>query len=134
MTQSRYIEASWNPITVTLMIVGFMIFWPLGFVVIGYICWGDKIRDSLREMSSDFRAHAGAAKTQSRNRSTAQSGNFAFDDYRQMELSRLEEERRKLDEMREEFDAYLRELRQAKDKAEFDRFMKDHKRPGSAAS
>ena len=134
MTQSRFIEASWNPVTITLMIVGFLIFWPLGFMVIGYICWGDKIRCSLREMSSDFSAHAGAAKTQSRNRSTAESGNFAFDEYRELELSRLEEERLKLDKMRDEFDAYLSELRQAKDKAEFDRFMKDHKRPGSEAS
>ncbi|MBE0694164.1 MAG: DUF2852 domain-containing protein, partial [Aquamicrobium sp.] len=42
---------------------------------------------------------------------------------REKELERLAEERRKLDEMREEFDAYARELRRAKDQQEFDRFM-----------
>ena len=46
-----------------------------------------------------------------------------FDDWREAELARLEEERRKLDEMRHEFDEYLRELRRAKDQKEFDEFM-----------
>jgi hypothetical protein len=53
------------------------------------------------------------------------TGNVAFDDWREAELTRLEEERRKLDEMRSEFDEYLRELRRAKDQEEFDRFMRD---------
>ena len=55
------------------------------------------------------------------------TGNVAFDDWRKAELDRIEEERRKLDEMREEFDEYLRELRRAKDQEEFDRFMRDRK-------
>ena len=38
---------------------------------------------------------------------------------------RLEQERRKLDEMRAEFDSYVRELRRAKDQDEFDRFMRE---------
>ncbi len=53
------------------------------------------------------------------------TGNVAFDDWREAELARLDEERRKLDEMREEFDSYVRELRRAKDQEEFDRFMRE---------
>lgn len=53
----------------------------------------------------------------------ARTGNVAFDDYREAELKRLEEERAKLDEMRAEFDNFLRELRRARDQEEFDRFM-----------
>jgi hypothetical protein len=55
------------------------------------------------------------------------TGNVAFDDWRKAELDRLEEERRRLNEMREEFDTYARELRRAKDQEEFDRFMRDRK-------
>ena len=54
----------------------------------------------------------------------------AFDDWRAKELERIEEERRKLDEMREQFDDYLRELRRAKDQEEFDRFMAERKASG----
>jgi hypothetical protein len=52
------------------------------------------------------------------------SGNRAFDEYRDETLRRLEEEQR-------EFKAFLDRLRHAKDKAEFDQFMAEHRRPQS---
>jgi hypothetical protein len=60
-----------------------------------------------------------------------QSGNQAFDEYREETLRRLEEEQR-------EFQQFLGRLRMAKDKAEFDQFMTErHARsqpPPSAAA
>jgi hypothetical protein len=54
----------------------------------------------------------------------ASSGNRAFDEYRADTLRRLEEEQR-------EFMAFLDRLRHAKDKAEFDQFMAEHRRPSN---
>lgn len=48
------------------------------------------------------------------------SGNRAFDEYRVETLRRLEEEQT-------EFKDFLERLRHAKDKAEFDQFMAEHK-------
>ena len=48
----------------------------------------------------------------------ADTGNSAFDGYRNETLRRLEEEQTA-------FQGFLDRLRQAKDKAEFDQFMKD---------
>ncbi|MDB5643421.1 MAG: hypothetical protein JWN07_2738, partial [Hyphomicrobiales bacterium] len=53
------------------------------------------------------------------------TGNSAFDDWRTAELKRLEEEHRKLEAAEREFADFLRNLRQAKDREEFDRFMRD---------
>ena len=50
------------------------------------------------------------------------------------EIERLREERRKLEEMRAEFDEHLRELRRAKDKEEFDAFMKSYKANTSSSA
>ena len=55
----------------------------------------------------------------------SRSGNQAFDDYRTETLRRLEEEQR-------EFQVFLRRLRMAKDKQEFDQFM-DERRGRSSA-
>ena len=52
----------------------------------------------------------------------ATSGNRAFDDYRAETLRRLEEEQR-------EFKDFLARLRFAKDRAEFDQFMAERRRP-----
>ncbi len=53
------------------------------------------------------------------------SGNAAFDDYRTDQLKRLDEERRRLDNEINEFHDYLRNLNMARDREEFDRFMRD---------
>ena len=49
------------------------------------------------------------------------SGNSAFDAYKSDTLARLEREQK-------EFEAFLRRLREAKDKAEFDQFMDERAR------
>ncbi len=125
MTNSALIRPAWTPITIAMMIIGFMIFWPLGLAMLAYILWGDR----LDEMKGDInRATDRAARSFGKcgfghRHTVKRTGNVAFDDWREAELARLEEERRKLDEMRHEFDEYLRELRRAKDQKEFDEFM-----------
>ncbi|MCX8252480.1 hypothetical protein RHAL1_00398 [Beijerinckiaceae bacterium RH AL1] len=52
------------------------------------------------------------------------SGNLAFDAWRQTELQRIEAERNKLRAAEREFAAYRDELLHAKDREDFDRFMK----------
>jgi hypothetical protein len=58
------------------------------------------------------------------------TGNAAFDDWRREELDRLAEERRKLEEARADFEAYAQELRRARDKEEFERFMNERRANG----
>jgi biopolymer transport protein ExbB/TolQ len=127
MTQTAMIRPAWTPATIALMVLGFIIFWPLGLAMLAYIIWGDRLDEFKREvnMKTDkaFRGCRGHARRHHHTR----TGNVAFDDWREKEFERLAEERRKLDEMREEFDTYARELRRAKDQEEFDRFMRDRK-------
>ena len=125
MTQNALIRPAWTPVTIAMMIIGFMIFWPLGLAMLAYILWGDRldefksnVNNATDRFSKGWGRGCGGAHYHAR------TGNVAFDDWRKAELERLEEERRKLDEMRAEFDDYLRELRRAKDQEEFDSFMK----------
>ena len=55
------------------------------------------------------------------------SGNRAFDDYRAETLRRLEDEQR-------EFKEFLKRLRVARDRAEFDQFMNDRHLDAPSAS
>ncbi len=120
MNQTCMLKPGWHPMSIGLMVLGFVVFWPLGLAMLAYILWGDRMRGTLENVR-------GQAKSMARDfdfgRGPARTGNVAFDDYRERELARLEEERRKLDTMRAEFDEFLRELRRAKDQEEFDRFM-----------
>ncbi|WP_102959541.1 DUF2852 domain-containing protein [Mangrovicella endophytica] len=130
MTSHALIRPAWTPATIALMVGGFMIYWPLGFAVLAYILWGERLeafrhdvnRSTDRFMCGVRRARSGAPFAQAR------TGNVAFDDWRDAELKRLDEERRKLNEASAEFEAYARELRRAKDQEEFDRFMRERNR------
>lgn len=126
MTNSALIRPAWTPATVALMVLGFMVFWPLGLAMIAYIMFGDRFDVFKRDINKAADSFTASFKP---TRHAARTGNVAFDDWREAELDRLHEERRKLDEMREDFDTYMRELRRAKDQQEFNEFMAERKGP-----
>ena len=134
MNQSALIRPDWTPATIALMVLGFMVFWPLGLAMLAYIIFGDRLKTfktDANEAADGFFAKFKGNGGCRRHRGFSGTGNVAFDEWRDAELKRIEEERRKLEEMREEFDSYMRELCKAKDQEEFDRFMRDRRSGGS---
>lgn len=131
MNQSALLRPDWTPATVALMVLGFVVFWPLGLAMLAYILFGEKFQNFKREANQKADSAFAWCRTSSYSAS-ASTGNVAFDDWRKAELERLDEERRRLDEMRADFDAYARELRRAKDQEEFDRFMRDRQQMKTA--
>ncbi len=116
------IRPAWTPVTIAMMVLGFMIFWPLGLAMIAYIIWGDRL-DQFKTDVNKATDNVSRVFTKGPQFGMQRTGNVAFDDWREAELKRLHEERMKLDSMRAEFDDYARELRRAKDQTEFDSFM-----------
>ena len=134
MNTTALIRPAWTPATIALMVLGFVVFWPLGLAMLAYIIWGDRLdgfkRDVNKATDGIFAGcRRGADKAHRWGHSSARTGNVAFDDWRDKDLERLAEERRKLDEALAEFDDYARELRRAKDQEEFDRFMAARNKP-----
>lgn len=109
-----------KPAWLALMVVSFVVFWPIGLAVLAYLigsgrmaCWKherwQRKMGQMAERWTGWQRHAPS------------SGNRAFDDYRADTLKRLEEEQN-------EFKDFLDRLRHAKDKAEFDQFMAERGR------
>lgn len=128
------IKPQWSPLTIALMVVGFILWWPVGLAVLGYILWGENFGGSAEkaqrfvDRQKSWMGKCGA-RHEARHgwQNTASSGNAAFDDYRAEQLRRLEEERRRLDEEIEAFHEHMANLRKARDREEFDRFMADRR-------
>jgi hypothetical protein len=120
----------WSPLHIAAVIAGFIVWWPLGLAALAFFVWGDRIpRDRVREGFERAKAEFGGFARDARGWSP--SGNAAFDDYREDTLRRLEEERRKLEEEGRAFADFMRNLRRARDKEEFDRFMRERTAPRS---
>jgi hypothetical protein len=132
MYRTAYLRPDWTPATIALMVLGFFVFWPLGLAMLAYILFGERLQAFKRDANEKIdgftkSCHGGRWRNNGfgHRHHHFSTGNMAFDDWRKAEMDRIEEERRKLDEMRAEFDDYMRELRRAKDQEEFDRFMRE---------
>ena len=120
-------KGRWHPLHIVAVVAGFMIWPPLGFLLLAWFLWGARFPggrfrdgfDRARAGFGDFARDVGARPA------WAATGNAAFDDYRAETLRRLDEERRRLEEEGRAFAEFLANLRRARDKEEFDRFMNE---------
>jgi len=123
------IKPQWGPLTIALMVLGFIVWWPLGLAMLAYILWGEMFGGSPEKAQAWMSKSKAWCQSNNSRHSYGNwrqsSGNAAFDDYRTEQLKRLEEERKRLDEEIHAFQDYMRNLRMAKDREEFDRFMHD---------
>jgi hypothetical protein len=124
-------RAQWKPVEIAATVLGFVLFWPLGLAILIAVMWRRSMGYSgdvfgfAREQASRFQQ---GFVTENGWR----SGNVAFDEWREAELARLEAERRKLADAEREFAEHMRELRRARDREEFESFMRARK--GGAGS
>ena len=134
------IKPQWGPLTIALMVLGFVLWWPVGLAILAYILWGEMFGGTAEKAGSWVNQRKAWAENCGSRHSYRQngygrhsSGNAAFDDYRAEQLRRLEEERKRLDEEINAFHEHMRNLRMARDREEFDRFMRDRNtsRPGN---
>lgn len=150
MTVVDHVDGFGRPAWIALMVLSFIMFWPLGLVFLGFLigsgrmgCWNhglsdrwqwrvqrsaermqrgaERMRRGAERMQETADRWRGAFSGPASNYRPGPSGNRAFDEYREETLRRLEDEQR-------EFLEFLERLRHAKDKAEFDQFMAERRR------
>jgi hypothetical protein len=122
MTLAAKLDDLGKPAWIALMVLGFVIWWPVGLATLAFLIWSGRMGcrhqsfsrwQSKMERFRDRMSPGGWGYA-------PQSGNHAFDEYRMETLRRLEEEQ-------QEFRDFLTRLRMAKDKAEFDQFMTERR-------
>ncbi len=111
----RWLDERGKGAWIAAMILGLIIFWPVGLALLAYMIWSKRMFNG-----------SCAKRTRHAHVAFKSSGNTAFDAYKTETLRRLEDEQNS-------FEAFLERLRQAKDKSEFDQFMADRDRRKSDA-
>jgi hypothetical protein len=118
-----------RPAWIVLMVLGFIVFWPIGLAILAYLLWSGRMACGRHDIEH-WRERAAERWERKRERwerrwggrhyGLRPSGNRAFDEYREEALRRLEDEAK-------EFREFLERLRMAKDRAEFDDFMRERR-------
>jgi hypothetical protein len=124
-----------RPAWIALMVVGFILFWPVGLLILAYMIWSGRMGCGWHRSDMErWQQHAADRWERKRERwerkmqhwggghrgGLRPTGNRAFDEYRQEALRRLEDEAA-------EFREFLQRLRMAKDRQEFDEFMRQRR-------
>ena len=135
-------RARWSPVELVAMVLGFILFWPVGLAVLGYKFWQSKMGgpdlqtvatgayNNARSAARGFQQGSGATWASGgawARGFTTSTGNAAFDEWKSAELARLEAERRRLEDAHKEFADWLETMRKAKDREEFERFMNERR-------
>lgn len=123
---------SWQPAEIAAMVLGFVIFWPIGLFIIGLKRgWLGLDRWDFAQRQMDRLANltrkSGDSGISWRSSISSNSGNGAFENYKAAELERLEAGFQELARKQQEFQDFLKRLRESKDQAEFDRFMNERR-------
>jgi hypothetical protein len=124
-----------KPAWIALMILSFIVFWPLGLAILAFLIWSGRMGcghyasyDRWQHKMGRMQEKMDRMRERMERRGASwggfgyapPSGNRAFDEYRNETLRRLEDEQR-------EFKEFLERLRFAKDKTEFDAFMAERR-------
>jgi hypothetical protein len=125
---SRFMDVPWHPLRIVLIVLGFMLWWPIGLAILIFTlgsrkmgCWShERFENRMQRMQDKMERMRGRMERHGFGFGPPTSGNRAFDEYRMETLRRLEEEQ-------QEFKDFLARLRHAKDKEEFDAFMAQHR-------
>lgn len=123
MVIAEKVDAYGKPAWIALMVVGFIVWWPIGLAILGFMLWSGRMgrmgcgRGRWGHWSDERSERFGWKDRRFRRND---SGNSAFEDYKAETLRRLEDEQ-------QEFMDFLQRLRHAKDKVEFDQFMTERR-------
>lgn len=108
-------------------VLAFIVFWPAGIALLAYMIWSKRMFGQGCSMTRRGAGHPGWGRHGARSQAFRSSGNSAFDAYKADTLERLSREQ-------DEFEAFLKRLRDAKDKSEFDQYMDERARAARDAS
>ena len=120
---------NWSGINIAAMIAGFVIFWPVGLLILFSNMSGRDVRDlprAIRNLWSGFKTSWQHNDGFSR---TEYSDNDVFNEYQQTQYDRIHEIKEEIRSRSRRFKEFRENLKRRAHEEEFNRFMAD--RPGN---
>ena len=119
-------KGNWSGLNIATMVIGFIIFWPLGLVVLYWNITGRNLKD-LPDAARDLWAKYFNNGAQSDYR--VEGENVVFDEYQQTQHDRIKEIKEEIGRRARRFKDYRSNTKRNADEEEFKDFMS--KKPDS---
>ncbi|MFK7997708.1 MAG: DUF2852 domain-containing protein [Granulosicoccus sp.] len=110
----------WSGTNIAVMVLGFVMFWPLGLVILGWIMVGRDVRDLPGAIKNLWAQFFGGSTVDCR---FSGSDNIVFNEYQQTQYDRISEIKNEIRERARRFKEFSMDAKRRADREEFDRFM-----------
>ena len=124
-------QGNWSGRNIAAMVVGFVVFWPIGLVLLYWNITGRDVREfpgAVRGLWAKFRGREAEG--------FATEDNVVFNEYHQTQYDRIRDIKAEIEDRARRFKAFRADAKRRKDEEEFNRFMSSSPlaEPGSAGN
>lgn len=108
----------WSGANIAAMVIGFVLFWPIGLLVLFWALSGRHVRDLPPAIGEKFRNLTGQWGGTRRS-----SGNSVFNEFQQTQYDRIREIKDEIKERSNRFSEFRSDAKRRADEEEFSQFM-----------
>jgi hypothetical protein len=112
-------KGNWSGINIAAMVIGFILFWPLGLVVLYWNITGRNIKDLPPAIQEKWNAVFSGVK----NHKDSDGGNSVFDEFQQTQYDRIHEIKEEIKSRASSFRIFKSDAKRQADEVEFKDFM-----------
>ena len=118
-------KGNWSPLNIATMVVGFVLFWPVGLVVLYWNIAGRNVKDlpqAVQEKWTDL-TQGGLFNNMSNSSHDNGSDNSVFNEFQQTQYDRIREIKDEIKNRARNFRDYRADTKRREDESEFRDFM-----------
>ena len=112
-------KGNWSGLNIAAMVIGFVLFWPLGLVVLYWNISGRNIKDLPPAIQEKWNAVFSGVK----NHKDSEGENSVFDEFQQTQYDRIHEIKEEIKTRASNFRVFKSDAKRRADEAEFKDFM-----------
>ena len=115
---------NWSGFNIAAMILGFVLFWPIGLFILYWILTGRNVRDLPQAMRQQWSTMTGYWH-RGDSPGNGPSDNVVFNEYQQTQYDRIHEIKEEIKARSRRFYEFRADAKRRADEEEFNRFMAD---------
>ena len=119
-------KGNWSGFNIAAMVIGFVLFWPLGLVVLYWNITGRNIQDLPPAIQQKWNAVFSGVK----NHKDSEGENSVFDEFQQTQYDRISEIKEEIKSRASNFKIFKSDAKREADEVEFKDFMSSDRSQG----
>ena len=112
-------KGNWSGVNIAAMVIGFILFWPLGLLVLYWNITGRNLKDLPTAIQEKWNTMFSGVKSHK----DPEGGNSVFDEFQQTQYDRISEIKEEIKSRASNFKIFKSDARRRADEAEFKDFM-----------